>query len=125
MIKGIFIMHKSGIVLYNKTMSKISPDEQIVGGFLSAIYRFCNVSFGEKISYFCTSTLRFNYFHQNDLYFVFISDKNDKLKNLMPNFQKLMKDFYREFAHQRFVFEKQGLVPVLTNFETAFSNICS
>jgi len=118
-------MHKSGICLYNKTISKVSPDAQLVGGFLSAMFRFCNSTIGEKITNFCTTTLKFNYFHENDLFFVFISDKSDNLDNFMPQFKKLMKEFYGEFAHQRFIFEKHGLVPSLTNFETAFSSVCS
>ena len=124
MIKGIFVMHKSGICLYNKNMN-VKPDDQIVGGFLSVIYRFCDVSLGEQITYFCTTTLKFNYFHENDLYFVFISNREDKYGDLSPQFRQLMDDFYREFANQRLVFEKHGLVPILTNFETAFTSICS
>ncbi len=122
MIKGIFVMHKSGICLYNKSLSKITPDAQLIGGFLSALYKFCDVSIGEKISNFCTNTLKFDYFHRHDLFFVFISDKGDGIE-LLPQFRRLIKEFYREFINQRISFEQRGLIPQLSNFEMCFSNV--
>ena len=124
MIKGIFVMHKSGICLYNKSISKSNPDAQLIGGFLSALYKFCKVSIGETISNFCTNSLKFDYFHRNELFFVFISDKSDGIE-LLPQFRRLMKEFYREFVDQRIIFEQKGLIPELTNFEVCFSSVCS
>lgn len=106
MIKGIFVIHNSGICIYNKYISDISADVQLFSGFLTALYRFCNASIGEKISNFCTNTLKFNYIYDDNLFFVFIIDQSDLMDNLMPQFQKVIKKFYEEFANQQITFEK-------------------
>lgn len=125
MLKGIFVIHNSGICLYNKYNSDIFPNEQLFSGFLTALSRFCVNIIGEKISRFCTNTLKFNFIYEHELFFVFIVHKNDILEDFKPQFRQIMKEFYKEFTNQRTVFEKHGLIPQLTNFETSLSSICS
>ncbi|MHA1378209.1 MAG: hypothetical protein ACTSRG_07490 [Candidatus Helarchaeota archaeon] len=124
MIKGIFVMSQTGICLYNKFISTSSPNDQLFGGFISALDRFCKTSIGECISYLSTASLKLHFFHINELIFVFISDKNDLTKKLLPCFQNLIEEFCAEFAEQQVRFENQGLLPDLKKFDHCFSNVC-
>lgn len=124
MIKGIYVIHDNGICIYNKSLIMISPNDQLFSGFISALDRFCTKSIGEKISYFCTETLKFHFIHDNKLIFIFLSDKNDITKNLLPYFQRLMNEFHIEYSNQRSTFEKDGLIPELSSFDTCVSDLC-
>ena len=123
MIQGIYVLFNSGICLYNKSLLKISQNNQLIAGFFIALDRFCATTIGENISYFCTHTLKFHFIHERKLLFVFINDKNDVTKNLLPQFEKLIKKFYTEFSDHLSLFEKQGVIPELTKFEVSFSNL--
>ncbi|MFX0141958.1 MAG: hypothetical protein ACFFDN_50440 [Candidatus Hodarchaeota archaeon] len=124
MIKGIFVIYDTGICLYNKSNKNIPPNEQLVSGFIAAIDRFCKTSIGENISYICTETLKFHFIRKNKLIFVFLSDKNDITNKLLPNFKQIMNKFLNEFTNQqRYTFEKNGLIPELSNFDSCISNL--
>ncbi|MHA1299838.1 MAG: hypothetical protein ACTSO9_10415 [Candidatus Helarchaeota archaeon] len=124
MIKGIFVIYDSGICLYNKSIPNITPNDQLIAGFISALDRFCKTSIGENISFICTESLKFHFLHKNELIYVFISDKNDTINSLLPSFKQLIEKFQSEFTRQRHTFENQGLIPDLKAFDASFSKIC-
>lgn len=124
MIKGIFVIYNTGICLYNKSIPNISPNDQLIAGFISALDRFCKNSIGENITHICTKTLKFHFIRRAKLIFVFLSNIKDDTQGLLPQFKDVIDKFHDEFSNQQVIFERDGLIPILTNFDTCCSNLC-
>ncbi|MFB0561511.1 MAG: hypothetical protein ACETWM_09905 [Candidatus Lokiarchaeia archaeon] len=100
-IKGVYVIKDTGSALFHRTYGEYdsSPDEDLISGFISAIFSFSE-EFGKgQITKMETKFLKF-FYHQNDkIIFVIITElENDRNESaIMKLLQTIAESFVNKF----------------------------
>ncbi|MEM3586045.1 MAG: hypothetical protein QXO71_01870 [Candidatus Jordarchaeaceae archaeon] len=94
-IKAVYVVKDTGFSLFHRTYNNGScPDEDLVGGFISAIFNFFKEYCGDQITKMETKLVKFFYYIYNKIIFVIVTEIDNKdevsirelLRTLAENF---------------------------------------
>jgi hypothetical protein len=86
--RALWIINSTGICLFHHSIEKLGVDQNLVGGFISAILSFTESIFTDKLSSFDMSLGRLSYLYSGRVIYCLLTQKSAKSDKVM--------DFLRE-----------------------------
>ena len=95
----LWILKEYGIVIFSKS-DPLDPDDQCLGGLLSALYSFTQSGFGETLLRFTTDRHQYYIIEQHKILFAgrFPRNKTIKEKYILKDLEKIGKKFFERFT---------------------------
>jgi len=97
----LWVLKEEGIVIFNKSHPQ-DPDDQCLGGLLSALYAVTQYEFGETLLEFKTDKHQYYIIKHQGLLFTgrFPRYKTFKEKSILKDLHKIRKKFFTRFSKE-------------------------
>lgn len=99
-IKAVYVVRDTGFALFHKTYNNGSgPDEDLIGGFISAIFNFFKEYCEDQITKMETKLVKFFYYIYNKIIFVIVTElDNQDEASIMELLRTLAENFVYKFG---------------------------
>lgn len=99
-IKAVYIVKDTGFSLFHRTYNNgSSPDEDLIGGFISAIFNFFKEYCEDQITKMETKLVKFFYYIYNKIIFVIVTEIDNKDEaSIMELLRTLAENFVYKFG---------------------------
>lgn len=97
----LWILKEYGIVIFSKS-DPLDPDDQCLGGLISALYSFTQSGFGETLFRFTTDKHQYYIVKQQGILFAgrFPRNKTIKEKFILKDLEKIGKKFFERYTKE-------------------------
>ena len=115
LLQDLYIISDGGIVLYHRVFNE-KLDEQLFGGFMSALNSFAEELTNEGLSNFELQDKRFTLIRRNDILFVANSSNKTKAKRVIEELESIVTRFF-ELYSEEILTTWEGNVAIFFDFE--------
>ena len=97
-IKAVYIVKDTGFSLFHRTYNNgSSPDEDLIGGFISAIFNFFKEYCEDQITKMETKLVKFFYYIYNKIIFVIVTELDNQDET---SIRELLRTLAESFVHK-------------------------
>jgi hypothetical protein len=97
-IKAVYVVKDTGFSLFHRTYNNGSgPDEDLIGGFISAIFNFFKEYCEDQITKMETKLVKFFYYIYNKIIFVIVTEIDNQDE---ASIMKLLRTLAEKFLHK-------------------------
>ena len=125
MIENIWILTKSGILLYSKDYVKLRTEDDLLAGFLSALDSFITETTQQGIKSISMKNKKFNYLISNNYNLIIvinsnISDNNTLIHRLLLKISSKFIELYKKY-----IINFSGMTVIFNDFDPILEEVVS
>ncbi len=98
--RALWIISTSGICLYHHSLETLGIDQNLIGGFISAILSFAQTVFTDQVSSFEMSLGRIYYQYSENIVYCLLSQKKAKPEKIQEFLQQVDINFSKRYMNE-------------------------
>lgn len=95
--RALWIINSTGVCLFHHSVQQLGVDQNLVGGFMSAILSFTESVFTDKLSSFDMSLGRLSYRYSERVIYCLLTQKSAKPDKVMDLLQQVEQTFTKKY----------------------------